>query len=123
MIRLDETRREEAIEAGWRAYQERLPGMKAAYLKACEGWQVVAVVADEVIGALFVKDGVIHLGIAPEWRGQWASRRLIREMLAYGTETTLMPDESHCAEFIRRLGFERTGDELRWGHRRRTNRG
>ena len=48
MIRLDESKREEAIEAGWRAYQERMPDMQGAYLKACEDWQVIAVVAEEV---------------------------------------------------------------------------
>ena len=117
MIVLDPTRRAEAIDAGWLAYRERTPGMESAYRQACEGWQVVAVVSDgQVIGALFAKDGVIHLGIAPEWRGRWASRRVIREMLAYGNTTTVLPGEP-CAEFVRRVGFERVGDELRWGHR------
>lgn len=122
MIRLDPERRQEAIEAGWTAYQERTPDMREAYLQACEEWQVIAVVADGVIGALFAKDGLIHLGIVPEWRGRWASRRLIREMLSYGTATTLLPDEHECADFVRRIGFERKSDELCWRYRNSPNR-
>ena len=105
---LDPSRRAEAIEAGWLAYAERVPGMESAYRAMCEGWRVIAVVADRVIGALFARDGVIHLGIVPEWRGRWASRRLIREMLAYGRTTTIQDFEPQCAEFVGRIGFVKT---------------
>ena len=111
MIYLDPSRRDEAIEAGWLAYRERVPLMESAYRLACESWQVIAVVADRVIGALFARAGVIHLGIVPEWRGRWASRRLIREMLGYGKATTLQPDEADCREFIGRIGFIKTEQE------------
>lgn len=109
-IYLDPARRQEAIEAGWLAYRDRLPAFESAYRAACEGWRVIAVVADRVIGALFARDGVIHLGIVPEWRGRWASRRLIREMLAYGTRTTLLPNEAAPRDFIARIGFVNTVD-------------
>ncbi len=109
MIRLDPSRRSEAIEAGWLAYRDRLPEHREAYLRACEGWSVIAVCDDDVIaGALMAKDGVIHLGIKPEYRGRWASRRVIREMLSHGRKTTLMPGED--PEFIQRIGFVKTGD-------------
>lgn len=94
MIRLDPTRREEAIDAGWRAYASRVPGYERAYRAACKAWEVIAVCADAiVIGALFARDGLIHLGIVPEWRGRWASRRIIREMLAHGTRTEYGPGD------------------------------
>lgn len=112
MIYLDPARRDEAIAAGWLAYRERVPGMESAYLAACAGWRVIAVVADRVIGALFARDGVIHLGIVPEWRSRWASRRLIREMLSYGKTATLQPDEHDSREFISRIGFVRIGDNF-----------
>lgn len=108
MIHLDEHRRDEAIEAGWEAYRERVPGLEREYRAMCQAWQVIAVVADRVIGALFAKDGVIHLGIVPEWRSRWASRRLIREMLGYGRSTTLLPCETECKAFVRRIGFLET---------------
>jgi GNAT superfamily N-acetyltransferase len=108
MIHLDPSRREEAIEAGWLAYRERVPGFEQAYRSACQNWEVVAVCDDnEVAGALLAKDGVIHLGIRPEYRGKWASRRVIKEMLSYGRETTLMPDEDD--DFVRRIGFVKEG--------------
>lgn len=110
MIHLDPNRREEAISAGWEAYAERVPGMQAAYLKAAESWEAIAVCdGSEVVGALLKRDGVIHLGIKPAWRGLWASRRVIREMLSHGKRTTLTRGEDDI--FIRRIGFEKEGDE------------
>lgn len=95
-------RRAEAIEAGWIAYSGRVPGMRDAYIRACESWTVEAVCSgDEVIGALFSKQGVIHLGIVPEWRGRWASRRVLREMLERGTKTEIGPGDD--AEWLGRI--------------------
>lgn len=108
MIRLDENRRADAIEAGWRAYEAEIPGHRDAYLRACEGWQLVAICDDDTpIGALLVKDGVIHLGIVPEWRGRWASRRVIQELISYGRATTVPPDNRR--DFLRRVGFKPQG--------------
>jgi hypothetical protein len=108
LIHLDESKRLEAIEAGWRAYQERTPGHEADYRAMCEQWQVVAVCDDaEVIGALFARDGVIHIGIIPEYRSKWASRRVIRQMLSYGTRTSLIEGEDPT--FIERIGFVKKG--------------
>ena len=102
MIRLDPTRKQEAIEAGWQAYAERMPGQEAIYRKGCESWDTVAVCdGDQVVGALFVKNGVIHLGIVPHYRKQWASRRLIRQMLKHGTQTTYSTADEEV--FLRRV--------------------
>lgn len=102
LIHLDPARREEAIEAGWQAYAEHLPSAaEERYRRVCAGWQVIAVVADEVIGALFVDGGVIHIGIVPAWRGRWASKRLLREMLSYGKTTRMMASESLA--FVERI--------------------
>lgn len=95
-------RRDEAIEAGWIAYSERVPGMRDAYLQACNGWAVEAVCSgDQVIGALYSKSGFIHLGIVPEWRGRWASRRVLREMLKRGTKTEIGPGDD--AKWLARI--------------------
>ncbi len=111
MLHLDPNRRAEAIEAGWQAYRGRVDIPESHYRKVCDEWDVVAVAdEDEVIGALFVKAGVIHLGVKPEWKGRWASRRIIREMLSYGRKTTVEPWESECLEFIGRIGFRPSGD-------------
>lgn len=110
-ITLDESRRDEAIEAGWQAYAQRVAGMEAAYRAACQSWKVVAVCSDsEPIGALFVRNGTIHLGIVPTYRGKWASRRVIREMLSYGTTTTVLDSEPDCIEFVGRIGFKKEGE-------------
>lgn len=104
MIRLDPNRRAEAIQAGWDAYAERLPGMRDEYLKAAEAWEAIAVCDEaQVVGVLLKRSGRIHIGIKPEWRGRWASRRVIREMLTHGKKTTMMDGEDDT--FICRIGF------------------
>ncbi len=102
MIRLDPTRRAEAIEAGWRAYADELAEQETAFRQWCDGVLVIAVVAgSNVIGALFVDDGAVHLGIVPEWHRRWASRRLLRDMLSYGKRTDVLAGGSLA--FVERI--------------------
>lgn len=104
MIRLDPSRRAEAVEAGWVAYAERVPTLEVAYRREVARWAAIAVCADnEVIGALLERDGVIHLGIVPAWRGRWASRRVIREMLHHGTRTVYSPELGDDEAFLERV--------------------
>jgi hypothetical protein len=117
MIRLDPTKRPEAIAAGLQAYADQLQGHEEAYAKWCEGCDVLAVVADdEVIGAFYAKEGVIHIGIVEKWRRLWASRRLLREMLSYGKLTELMVGDSTA--FVERIG--RFDPAFGWQFRGRT---
>ena len=103
MIHLDAARRQEAMAAGWQAYREHVPGHQDAWERACQGWDVLAVCADDdVIGALLAKDGVIHLGIVPEWRSKWASRRIIRDMMKHGAATKMRAVEP-SADFVARV--------------------
>jgi GNAT superfamily N-acetyltransferase len=60
---------------------------------------------DKVIGALISKDNIVHLAIVPEYRGKWASRRIIREMLKYGKTT----NDSSKQDFVERIGFVKNG--------------
>jgi GNAT superfamily N-acetyltransferase len=107
VIYLDLERPDEAIKAGWIAYRERVPTLEEAYHSAVSKWTAIAVCDDEkVIGVLLADHGVIHLGIIPEYRGRWASKRIIREMLKYGKRTTLMDHED--PKFIERIGFRKT---------------
>lgn len=112
MIHFDPSRRDEAVEAGWRAYQERVPGFRQAYDDVCQRYKVVAICADsDVIGALFVNAGEIHCGVVPEWRGRWlASRRVVRELLSYGHKTKVLDHESVSIDFVTRLGFRKQGE-------------
>lgn len=103
MIALDPTRRQEAIEAGWVAYRERVPALETLYRQVCESWEVVALVADgDVIGAVFAKNGELHIGVIAQWRGRWASRRVLKACFQYGTHTDLLGSEVEQLEFVRR---------------------
>lgn len=111
MIRLDPDRRSEAIEAGWVAHADQFQGRRDLYDQGCAAWTVVAVCdGPQVIGALYAQNGVIHLGIVPEYRGRWASRRVIREMLTYGHMTRIRDEAPEKIEFATRLGFKVQGD-------------
>lgn len=108
MIHLDETRQKEAIEAGWEAYSEQIPTWRHVYDQVATEWKPVAVCDDEkVIGVLFCKHHFIHLGIIKEYRGKWASRRIIHDMLIYGNKTELMPGQD--PDFVERIGFRKEG--------------
>jgi GNAT superfamily N-acetyltransferase len=108
-IHLDPTRKLEAIDAGFDAYGEELAPHRNgdAYRLLMNEWNPVAVCDGErVIGSLISKDNVIHLAIIPSYRGKWASRRIIQQMLRYGTTTTVAEDNA----FVERIGFRRVGD-------------
>jgi hypothetical protein len=81
------------------------------YRRIVEEWNPVAVCDDnKVIGVLISKSNTIHLAIIPEYRGRWASRRIIREMLKYGTTT----DDGDHRDFVERLGFKRIGSRYEY---------
>jgi GNAT superfamily N-acetyltransferase len=108
VIRLDPSKRKDAIEAGFLACSEDLQAYKEAYYRVVEEWNPVAVCDDDkTIGCLISKDGVIHLAITKEYRGRWASRRIIKEMLGYGTSTSIGTDENQ--RFVERIGFKKVG--------------
>jgi GNAT superfamily N-acetyltransferase len=102
VITLDAARRDEAIEAGWLAYRGLMD--EDEHRRQCAEWNVIAVVepSGSVICALFAKDGELHLGIVPEWRNRWASRRLIKRMLEHGYRTRFATTEQK--RFIDRCG-------------------
>ena len=111
MITFDPNRRAEAVEAGWRAYSERVPTLRGAYDDVCQRYRVIAICKDsEVIGALFERAGEIHVGVIPEWRGRWLSRRVMREILSYGTKTRVLDSEPESIDFVTRFGFRKQGD-------------
>jgi GNAT superfamily N-acetyltransferase len=114
VIRLDPSRKEEALQAGFDACRAELEPHREGYFAVVREWNPIAVCDDDkVIGILTAKDDVIHLAIVPEYRGRWASRRVIREMLKYGKTTTVGQDNS----FIERVGFRREGPVYRYMER------
>ena len=111
-IHLDPQRQKEAVVAGFLACEEALRDHVEAYVNVMAEWNPVAVCDDDkVIGVLTSKDNIVHLAIIPEYRGRWASRRIIRDMLKYGTETT--PGEDNT--FVERIGFRRAGNIYKYG--------
>lgn len=112
-------RREEAIKAGFTALQERLPQDIDfdLFRERLGSWDVKAFCrGEDAVGMLMVKGSELHVAVIPEVRGKWLSRRLIREVLSplirsHGEAvTTVMPENEVGNDFIKRLGFDDSGD-------------
>ena len=105
-------RREEALQAGFRAMQGRLPAEFgfAAFKEKLADWRVDAFCdGDKPVGMLMTRGAELHGAVLPEVRGKWLSRRLIREVFApiirqYGqAKTAVMQDNTVGLDFVRRI--------------------
>jgi GNAT superfamily N-acetyltransferase len=50
------------------------------------GWDVFCMVLDgKIIGAISGRDKYFHMGVLPQYRGKWASRRRLRQIGEWAT--------------------------------------
>jgi GNAT superfamily N-acetyltransferase len=83
-----------------------------AYDDALTEWEVRVMVRDgKAIGAAYTKGEEFHVSVLPEWRGKWATRGILKELIAEPVSVTrVTPGFSHVGGFLKRLGFEDKGD-------------
>ena len=92
------------------------------YERALEDWVVQALQRDgETIGAVFTKDGEIHVSIRPDWRRRWATKGLLRDLLDKPIRTRVTPGHEYMNDILKRLGFTEQPDgmfvkEIHHGH-------
>jgi hypothetical protein len=109
-VTLDETRRDEAIEAAYASAVDRLPGLDAAdFAKAVADWDVYPVVIDgKTAGAILVNGCEIHACVLPEAFGRWFSKRSAKVLAGviakHGRAVTSATTPAGRA-FVERLGF------------------
>lgn len=81
------------------------------YVSALFDWDIKTIVRNETpIGAIFSRDGEVHVSILPEWRRRWLTKGLLAELTAMTTTTRVTPGHEHMYAVLDRLGFKPDGE-------------
>lgn len=81
-------------------------------------WELVYAVRDgQVMGVVARKGGAIHIGISKAWRGKWATRSMIRQMIEWAGETGkvwtgVCHSNNAGARLVLGTGFRKVSDEI-----------
>ena len=99
--------RDVALEIGYRATDWPYAITWDQYVEQLADWSVKLIERDgEGIGALYRRNGEVHVSILPQWRGKWATRGLIREILGNGaTRTVVTKGHEFMLGVLKRLGL------------------
>lgn len=89
------------------------PSFKS-YDDALSDWEVKVLARDGLaIGAAFTKGPEFHVSVLPEWRGKWATRGILKELIAEPVSVTrVTPGHDRVNGLLERLGFEHRGSGL-----------
>ena len=84
------------------------------YGAALTDWEVKVIARDGLaIGAAFTKGPEFHVSVLPEWRGKWATRGILKELIAEPVSVTrVTPGHDRVNGLLERLGFEHLGSGL-----------
>lgn len=94
------------LKIGYAATDWPEPILYEDYLSVSSDWQVSVIIRDtEPIGAVFRRDGETHVSIMPHWRRRWATKGLIKELLADTRYTTVAAGHDFMYGILERLGF------------------
>lgn len=95
-----------AMRVGYEATDWSAPLTFDAYESALRDWTVRAIQRDgEVIGAVFTKDGELHVSIRPDWRRRWMTKGILRELFAKPVKTRVAAGHDYMRGVLERLGF------------------
>ena len=85
-----------------------------AYDEALKDWEVKVLARDGIaIGAAFTNGPEFHVSVLPEWRGKWATRGILKELIAEPVSVTrVTPGHDRVNGLLERLGFEHRGSGL-----------
>jgi hypothetical protein len=103
--------RETALRVGYAATDWSTPVSFEQYADALKDWRVQAILRDdEIIGAVFKKDGEVHVSILPPWRRKWATRGIIKQIFDAADRTTVTSGHEHYMfDILQRLGMSQIG--------------
>ncbi len=105
--------RREALRVGYLANDWNNPIQYSDYIDALKDVEVKAVARDgKVIGAIYQKGPEVHASILPAWRGKWATKGLLRQLLPKGATTRISAGHDQMYGIMSRLGFVDSGDGL-----------
>lgn len=100
--------RNTALRVGYAATDWSVPVDFEDYAAAMKPWTIRAIVRDgECIGAVFRRDDEVHVSVLPKWRGVWATKGLLRQILNGPRVTTKVSQgHDHMYGILGRLGFK-----------------
>ena len=69
---------------------------------------------DEIMGVVSRREGSVHVGVLPAWRGRWATKKFIRDGLAWAAEmgkvwTVLAEGNVRGERLVTGVGFVKKG--------------
>ena len=113
--------RDKALQVGYEATDWSAPMPYEMYQAAMKDWSVQSIERDgECIGAVYKRDGEIHVSVVKKWRKQWATKGLLRQILGPDVRTTVVsPGHEYMFGILERLGMRNAGDyrfEVSHGH-------
>ena len=102
-----------ALRVGYEATDWSTPMTFDAYEDALRDWTVRAIRRDgEIIGAVFTKDGELHVSIRPDWRRRWVTKGILRELFAEPVKTRVTAGHEYMRGVLARLGFTEHSDGM-----------
>ena len=104
--------REAALPVGYAATDFNYSLTYEDYLEIAASWDVQAIMrGDEIIGAIFTKDGEVHVSILPKWRRKWLTKSLLREIVDRPDFFTRVDDgHDYMYDILARLGMKSRSD-------------
>lgn len=113
MIQLSDNR-ETALRVGYEATDWVRKPAYSDYEDILGDWSVRLMEADgEPIGAVYTHGPEFHVSVVPGWRGRWATRGTLKEIIPEpDAMTRVTPGFDHVGGYLERLGFEHRGSGI-----------
>lgn len=96
-----------ALRIGYEATDWNYPISFDEHLERAKEWNVDLLERDgEPIGAIFCKDGEVHVSILPKWRRKWLTKGLLRQIIERPDFFTRVDDgHDYMYDILARLGM------------------
>jgi hypothetical protein len=105
--------RDAGLRVGYAATDWSQPISYEDYQAALAAWEVQAIKRDgEVIGAVFTKDGELHVSIRPDWRKKWLTKGVLKMLFSQPVCTRIASGHDYMRGILSRLGFKEQPDGM-----------
>ena len=103
--------RETALRIGYEATDWNEKPSYERYVDALAAWTVRLMDrGGEPIGAVYTHGQEFHVSVLPAWRGRWATRGVLKQIIAEPVSMTrVSPGFAHVGPMLGRIGFEDRG--------------
>lgn len=103
--------RDAALRVGYAATDWSQPISYDEYKTALADWSIQAIRRDgEIIGAVFTKNGEIHVSIRPDWRKRWVTKGVLKTLFGQPVFTRIAAGHDYMRDILKRLDFKEQPD-------------